>query len=163
MARLENPHCGNSAVPFMNRTISFDLTISTMRVWASLTGCLRIRHCGLELQCVKLSPYSPPERGIDRLVLLDPAHSGKAPAHHARRIMVAVAGEVADRHLGLRNGRLDQPLDLAPGHGHQMLLASMIWRRASISLLRRASRTLSSSQSTPADVRSPSTLRITSC
>src|SRR6478672_6526124 len=43
-----------------------------------------------------------------------------------------------------------------------MLLASMIWRRASICLFRSASRICSSSHSTPAEVRSPSTLRITS-
>src|SRR5689334_15621940 len=31
-ARLENPHCGKSAVPFMNRTTSFLLTMSAMRL-----------------------------------------------------------------------------------------------------------------------------------
>src|SRR3954467_4557804 len=117
-ARLEKPHCGNKAVPFMNRTSWFDFTMSAMRFWASLTGLLRIRHCGFELQCVKLSPYSPPKRGIDRLVLLYPAQPAKAAAHHARGIVVAVAGEVANAHVGVRNGRLDQPLDFARRHRH---------------------------------------------
>src|SRR3954471_9585331 len=96
-------------------------------------------------------------------MLLDPAQAFEAAAKDPRRIMIAVAGEIADRHLGARDRRLDQPLDLDCRHGHQLLLASMIWRRASISLLRSASATLSSSISMPAAVRSPSTLRITSC
>src|SRR5690348_14519249 len=116
-ARLEKPHCGKSAVPFMNNTMSFFLTMSSILLRASVTGHLR-RHRGFELQCVKLFPYSPPERRIDRLVLADPAHSFKASADDARRIMVAVAGKVADRHLGVGDRRLDQPLDLARGHGH---------------------------------------------
>src|SRR3954463_5313626 len=119
IARLENPHCGNSAVPFMNSTMSFALTRSSMRAWASLTDRLRVRHRGFELQCVKLSPNSPPERGIDGLVLPDPAEPGKAWADDAGRIMIAVAGEVADRHLGVGNRRLDQRLDLAGRHRHQ--------------------------------------------
>src|SRR5207248_4444055 len=97
----------------MNSTISLLFTSSSIRVLASLTGRLRVRHCGFELQCVKLSPYSPPKRGIDCLVLPDPAHPGEAAAHNARGIMVAVAGKIADFDLGVRNGRLDQPLDLA--------------------------------------------------
>src|SRR5207253_4549053 len=112
---------------------------------------------------VKLSPHSSPKRRIDGLVLLNAAQSREAAADNAGGIMVAIAGEVADRHFGIRDDRLDQPLDLACRHGHYWLLASMICRRASISLLRSASRTFSSSLSTPAAVRSPSTLRITSC
>src|SRR5206468_2015532 len=118
IARLEKPHCGNRAVPFMNRTMSFDFTMSAMRACGSLTGCLRIRHCGFELQCVKLSPYSSPERGIDRLMLPDAAQPREAPAHHACGIMVAVAGKIADRHFGVGDRRLDQPLDLFGGHRH---------------------------------------------
>src|SRR5947209_6413441 len=112
---------------------------------------------------MKLSPYSPPERRIDRLVLPDAAHSFKAAADYTRRIMVLVAGKIADRHLGVGNRRLDQLLNLGCGHWHYWFEASMICRRASISLLRSAPRTCSSSLSTPAAVRSPSTLRITSC
>src|SRR5205085_10029106 len=102
------------------------------------------------------------KRRISGLVLLDAGHSCKAAADHARSIMVAVAGQIADRHFGVRQARLDQSLDLGRGHRHQLLLASMIWRRASISLLRSASRTCSSSISTLAAVKSPRTLRITS-
>ena len=35
-ARLEKPHCGNSGVPFMNRTMSFDFTIPPMRAVVSV-------------------------------------------------------------------------------------------------------------------------------
>src|SRR5438309_3039265 len=162
-ARLEKPHWGNNAVPFMNRTISFFPTISAMRDWESLTVGLRLRHCGFELQCVKLSPYTPRKRGINGLMLLDAAHSLEAAASDTRGIMVTVAGEIADGHFGVRDRRLDQPLDLACCHRHQRFVLSMIWRRASTSLLRMASRTVSSSMSTPAAVRSPITFRITSC
>src|SRR6185437_4513133 len=109
IARLEKPHCGNSDVPFMNRTMSLFFTISSIREVASLTGHLRW-HRRFELQCVKLSPYASPKRRIDRLVLPDPAHSFKAAADHARGIMIAVAGKIADRHLGVGDRRLDQPL-----------------------------------------------------
>src|SRR3954447_6953517 len=161
-ARLEKPHCGNSAVPFMNRTMSFCLTMSSMRLVALVTDSLRVRHCGFELQCVKLTPNAPPERGIDGLMLLDAAEPGEALADHARGIMVAVAGEIADGHVGVRDGHLDECLDLARRHRHYRFVLSMIWRRASNSLLRSASASVSSSHSTPAPVRSPSTLRITS-
>src|SRR5690348_4135201 len=109
----------------MNSTMSLPFTMSAMRELASLTGILRLGHCRLELQCVKLSPNSPPKCGIDRLVLLDAAHPGEAAADHLRRIMVTVAGEVADRHLGVRNGRLDQTLDFARRHRHQRFVLSM--------------------------------------
>src|SRR5437868_13545108 len=138
IARLEKPHCGNSAVPFMNRTMSFCLTMSSMRLVALVTDSLRVRHCGFELQCVKLTPNAPPERGIDGLMLLDAAEPGEALADDARGVMVAIPREVADGHVGIRNRRLDQPLDLGCGHRHQRLVLSMIWRRASISLLRSA-------------------------
>src|SRR5438067_8376957 len=115
-ARLEKPHCGNRAVPFMNSTMSLLFTSSSIRVVASLTGRLRFRHCGFELQCVKLSPYSPPKRGIDRLMLFDAAQPGETAAHDASGIMVAVAGQIADLDFGVRNGRFDQPLDLGCGH-----------------------------------------------
>ena len=78
IARLEKPHCGNSAVPFMKRTMSLLLTMLVDSGLASLTVRLRLRHRGFELQCVKLTPYSSPERRIDRLVLPDPAHPREA-------------------------------------------------------------------------------------
>src|SRR3954471_13357659 len=95
-------------------------------------------------------------------MLLDPTQARKGSADHARGIMVAIAGKITDCDYCVGYRRLDQAFDLAGRHRHQRLLLSMICRRASISLLRSASATLSSSQSTPAEVRSPSTLRTTS-
>src|SRR4051794_6424003 len=106
----------------MKRTTSLLFTMSPMRepasLWGSFTVRLRFGHRRFELQCVKLSPYSPPERRIDSLVLPDSAHPREAAADDARGIMVAVAREVADRHLGVGNGHYDQPLDLGFGHRH---------------------------------------------
>src|SRR5215470_8914302 len=97
-ARLEKPHWGKSAVPFMKSTTSLALTRSAMRFRASLTNRL-LRHRGFELQCVKLTPDPAPKRGIDRLMLLDPGHAGETLAHDPRSIVVAVAGKVADGDL----------------------------------------------------------------
>src|SRR6185369_17031647 len=100
----------------------------------------------------KLTPDPPAKRRIDGLMLLDAAHSFKAAADDARSIMISIPCQIADDHLGIRDGRLDEPFDLAGGHRHQRFDASMICRLASISLLRIASSTCSSSQSMPAAV-----------
>ena len=63
----------------MNRTTSFFFDdLGDAGFWASLTDSLRVRHCGFELQCVKLTPDAPPKRRIDGLMLLDAAHSREA-------------------------------------------------------------------------------------
>ena len=67
---------------------------------------------------MKLTPYSPPECGIDRLVLFDPAHPFEAAAHHPRRIMIAVTGKIADCDVGIGDRRFDQRFDLFGGHRH---------------------------------------------
>ena len=58
----------------MNSTTSFAFTMPSILDRASVTGLLRIRHCGFQLQCVKFAPDTSPERRIDRLVLFDAAH-----------------------------------------------------------------------------------------
>src|SRR5947209_3036576 len=58
------------------------------------------------------------ERLIDELVLLHPRLAAERFGDDGCGIMVAVAGEVANRHLGVRDPGLDQPLDLARPHGH---------------------------------------------
>src|SRR3954452_9655280 len=118
-ARLEKPHCGNSAVPFMNRTMSLLFTSSSMRDLASPTGCLRVRHCGFELQCVKLSPSSPPESGIGGLMLLDAAPAGETAAPDAGCIMVPGARKIADDDFSVGNGRLVHPPHFDCRHWHQ--------------------------------------------
>ena len=59
----------------------------------------------------------------------------KLLADDARSIMVAVAGEIADLDLGVGDGRPDQRSISLAGIGIRCWLASIIWRRASISLL----------------------------
>ena len=63
-------------------------------------------------------PIWPLQRLIDQLVLLHAGFAAKALGDHGRGIMVAVAGEVADRHLRVRDAALDQPLDFVGIHRH---------------------------------------------
>ena len=56
---------------------------------------------------MKLTPYTSPKRGIDRLVLLDAIEPGKAAAHHSRGIVVTIAGKIADGHLGAQYETVD--------------------------------------------------------
>src|SRR3954470_2955387 len=164
IARLEKPHWGKSAVPFMNRTTSFELTISSRRALVSVIGKFLIGGGGGQLERVELSPHPPAERFVDALVLADPRQAAEALGDDAGGIMVAVAGQVGDLDPRVGNGGADQLLDVGRGHRHRgyQLPACMSWRRASTVLWASASRILASSHSTPAAVRSPSTLRITS-
>ena len=55
------------------------------------------------------------ERGIDQLVALDAALAGESGGGDAGTIMVAVADEVLDDHLGIGEGGADQRLQLGCG------------------------------------------------
>src|SRR5260370_7433140 len=61
------------------------------------------------------------QRLIDDLVLLDAGFAAERLRDHGRRIMVAVAGEVADRHLGVGNSRLDHRFDIMGVHRHSRI------------------------------------------
>ena len=41
---------------------------------------ISVGHRGFELQCVKLTPNSPPKRAVHALMLLDAAEAGELPA-----------------------------------------------------------------------------------
>ena len=58
---------------------------------------------------------------IDHLVLLHPRLALEGRRDHPRRIVIAVTGEVFDQHLGIRQGVLDQALDLVLVHRHPRL------------------------------------------
>ena len=91
--------------------------------------------------------------------------SREARADHPRRIMVAVAGEVRDRHLARRGWRRGSAARsrLRPSACQAGLpCASIIWRRASTALCSSASRIFARRSRLRPTVRSPSTLRITS-
>src|ERR1700730_12190724 len=52
-------------------------------------------------------------------MLLHPRLAAKRLGDHGGRIMVAIPGQIANRDLGVRDARLDQPLDLVRIHGHR--------------------------------------------
>src|SRR5438045_835483 len=168
IARLEKPHCGKSAVPFMNRTTSLERTSSSMRVVASVMISSRGPGGGpdlvsnsiwcrsRQLQGVERAAHAAAERFIDLLVLADPRQAAEALGHHAGGIMVAVAGKIRDLDPRVRNPLQDQRFDLVRRHRHRnQPCDSISWRRASTILWASASRMRFSSHSTPAEVRSP--------
>src|ERR1044072_4299206 len=117
-ARLEKPHWGNKAVPFMNRTMSLFFTSRSILSRASLIilfflfGC-----CRTELQCMQLRTHAPAQRLIDALVLADQGQAAEALGDDPRLIMVAVAGEVDDLDPSVRNALSDPGLALVAGPG----------------------------------------------
>src|SRR5687768_12284068 len=75
-ARIENPHCGKSGVPFMKRNTRLSSSIWSMRcrVAASmgrlLAGAPLVGREGLELKRVDVGPHVVAQRLVDELVLL---------------------------------------------------------------------------------------------
>src|SRR6516164_10850296 len=67
---------------------------------------------------MELAAHLAFERLVDDLVLLHPRLAPKRLRHHRGGIVVTVTGEIADRHLGVRDARLDQALDLVRIHRH---------------------------------------------
>src|SRR5512139_1148270 len=124
-ARLEKPHCGKSALPFMNRTTSSALTISSIRWLASLISSLLFRHRRRQLQRVERAAHPPAERLIDRLVLLDPRQAPEALRNDARRIMVPVAGKIDDLDARVGDPLADQSLDILRRHRHDRISSAL--------------------------------------
>src|SRR5438552_11742071 len=135
----ENPHIGACGVPFMNNTTSLPLTSLSMNC-SMLMGCpvcaaaalraafsgsrppkLPLRRAGLQGERVQLAAHFGLERLIDDLVLLHPRLAAEGFRQHGGGIVVAVSGQVADGYLGVRQARLDQPLDVTCSHGHGSL------------------------------------------
>src|SRR5271167_1269378 len=80
---------------------------------------------------MQLAAHFAPERLVDDLVLLHTRLAAKGFGNDSRRVMVTVTGEIADRHLGVRNAGPDQPLDIAGSHRHDASLspsATAFWR-----------------------------------
>src|SRR5207247_474561 len=77
-----------------------------------------LRRAGLQRERVQLAAHFGLERLIDDLMLLHARFSAERFGEHGGGVMVAVAGEVADDHLGIGNTQLDQALDLACSHRH---------------------------------------------
>src|ERR1700733_15148403 len=92
-----------------------------------------LRDAGLQCQRMQLAAHFSLERVIDDLVLLDARFAAEGFGDDGRGIVIAVAGEIADRRLGFRTARPDQAPDIIGRHGHS---ASPRWtpsRRASSS------------------------------
>src|ERR1700733_6430860 len=81
---------------------------------------------GLQSERMQLAAHFGLERFVDDLVLLNPGLTAKRFGDDGCRVMVAVAGEVADGHRGVRNARPDQSFDVTRSHGH---LASHLARK----------------------------------
>src|SRR3979490_2329365 len=79
---------------------------------------LTLRHAGLQRQRVKYAAHLALQRLIDDLVLLDAGFAAERLRDHGRRIVVAIAGQIADRHLGVGYSRLDHRFDIAGVHRH---------------------------------------------
>src|SRR5437763_2217171 len=128
----ENPHIGNCGLPFMNSTTSLLFTSLSMN-WLMamafsfraqvvrtvvLTLKLRFRQPSLHGKDVQRTPHLALQGVVNKLVLLNPRFAAKAFRQHGRGIMVAVAGEVPDRDLGIGNTGLDQRFDVIGIHRH---------------------------------------------
>src|SRR6202165_2193627 len=77
-----------------------------------------LRDPGLERQRVERAAHLPLQGLVDQLMLLHPRLAAEGFGDHGGGIMIAVAGEVANGDLGVRDAALDQPLDLARVHRH---------------------------------------------
>src|SRR3546814_316278 len=117
-ARLENPHCGKSGVPFMNSTMSLAPTFSAIRSLMSPMSLLLLGRGSGQLKCMKFTPHATAERPVNQLMLPDPRHAPKALRDDAGRVMIAVAGKVGylDRRVGKR--RADHRFDVGRVHRH---------------------------------------------
>jgi hypothetical protein len=58
------------------------------------------------------------QRLVDDLVLLDAGFAAEGFRDHGGRIVVAIAGKIANRDLGVRNRGLDHGFDVAGVHRH---------------------------------------------
>src|SRR5512139_1736883 len=116
-ARLEKPHWGNSAVPFMNSTTSLLFTSASMRSFASLIG-FSCRRCGFKLQRMKFAAHPATQGLVDKLVLPDAIQARELLRNHPGGVMIAIASEIANLNLGIGNCCSNERLDILCGHWH---------------------------------------------
>src|SRR4051794_32337661 len=62
-------------------------------------------------------------------MLLHPRFTSERLGNHGRRIVIAVAGKIPDRHLGVGYRRLDHRFDIAGVHRHPVFLQSSLSKR----------------------------------
>src|SRR6266481_9334193 len=90
-------------------------------VLSTVMGGLAVRHSGLQCQRMQDAAHLAAQRLIDDLMLLDAGLAAEGFRDHGCRIMVAIAGKIADRHLGVGDRCLDHLLDIAGVHRHPSL------------------------------------------
>src|ERR1700761_5985992 len=111
---------------------------------------LLLRRRGGELEGVEHASHAATESLVHTLMLADARQATKTLADHARRIMIAVAGEIGDLDGRVGDARADQRRDLVRRHRHDYN-DPINWRRASISLASSVARICASSISTLAE------------
>ena len=67
---------------------------------------------------MKLAAHVPLQGGIDELVLLDAREPREGRGYDARAVVVAVAGQILDGDLGVREGLDEVGVQGFDGHGH---------------------------------------------
>ncbi len=93
---------------------------------STATARLLFRCSGLQRQRMQFAAHLGLERVVHDLMLLHAGLAAKGLRQHGGGIVIAVAGEVADGHIGIGNARLDQSLDLARVHCHGNLSGSAL-------------------------------------
>ena len=67
---------------------------------------------------MQLAAHFTLQRGVDHLVLLDPAFARKGRRNDCRGIVVSVTPQVLDCHLGVRKRLFDHGFNVSSAHGH---------------------------------------------
>src|SRR5258706_4340869 len=99
---------------WMRWTIGLDMSCS----FRSCLSLCRRRCRGLQRQGVKLFAHPALQGLIDHLMLLDARLAREARRNDGCRIVIAIAAQILDRHVCVRDSLLDQALDLARVHRH---------------------------------------------
>src|SRR5579862_3194238 len=136
--RAEKPHCGKTGVPFMNSTtglaaISLRMRSKTGFSSDMVTGFLFSDRLGGEGQRMQLAAHPRTQRRVDELMLLHTAASLELGGAHMGGVVVAVAAQILDRDLRVRQTLADQALDRRRVHRHGDISSSAvptIWPRA---------------------------------
>src|SRR5579863_6944559 len=118
----------------MNSTTSLASTIDLISSWilamdypsvearrdlAKIGAYTLFRRRRLQLQGMQRPAHMGAQRLIDELMLLQLRLAGKFLRDDRRRVMIAVARQIADFDLCIRDRRNDQFLDFGCGHRHQ--------------------------------------------
>ena len=70
---------------------------------------------------MELAPHPSLQRLVDKLMLLHPILAAERRRYDPGGVMVAISGQIADLHLGIRQSFTDQPLDFLSRHCHGCL------------------------------------------